>query len=478
MPVPKLFISYSWTTPEHEERVLALATSLRESGVDVILDKWDLREGHDAHAFMEQMVTDPTVNKVLLICDKAYVHKANGRKGGVGTETQIVSAEVYKSKGQDKFVAVVMECDDDGKPCRPAYYGSRIYINFTDPSTYSDNFEQLLRWIFDKPLHKKPELGKPPEFLAEAQGAVALATSFRFKRAMDAVRGNKPHAAAAIAEYLELLAEEIEKLRIPPKSEPLDDAVIASIESFVPYRNEVIELFLAIGLHIDSTETRDTIHRFFERLLPYLSRPAGVNSWRESEFDNFKFIIHELFLYAVASFLRHERLDAVAHLLNTEYYVPGEADYGRSDMKSYSVFCDHLASLEHRNERLKLRRLSLHADLLKQRCTGITIQFRQVMQADFIIFLHATLQNSGRWWPVTLLYASRDFGAGAFELFARSKSLGYFNKAKVVLAIQSKGDLEQLLKKFESGEIRLPRWQSEGINPRGLLAFDAIGTKP
>jgi len=38
---------------------------LRESGVDVILDKWDLREGHDAYAFMEKMVTDPQIKKVL-----------------------------------------------------------------------------------------------------------------------------------------------------------------------------------------------------------------------------------------------------------------------------------------------------------------------------------------------------------------------------------------------------------------------------
>ncbi|MGB7600291.1 MAG: SEFIR domain-containing protein [Candidatus Sulfotelmatobacter sp.] len=55
MASPKLFMSYSWTTPDHESWVLRLATELRESGIEVILDKWDLREGHDAHAFMEKM---------------------------------------------------------------------------------------------------------------------------------------------------------------------------------------------------------------------------------------------------------------------------------------------------------------------------------------------------------------------------------------------------------------------------------------
>ena len=49
MTHPKLFISYSWSSPEHEQWVLKLATELRENGVDVTLDKWDLKEGHDAY---------------------------------------------------------------------------------------------------------------------------------------------------------------------------------------------------------------------------------------------------------------------------------------------------------------------------------------------------------------------------------------------------------------------------------------------
>ena len=36
---PKLFISYSWTSEEHINKVLELATHLRQDGVDVKLDK-------------------------------------------------------------------------------------------------------------------------------------------------------------------------------------------------------------------------------------------------------------------------------------------------------------------------------------------------------------------------------------------------------------------------------------------------------
>jgi hypothetical protein len=125
MTAPKLFISYSWTTPSHEQWVLDLAERLRQDNIDVILDKWDLREGHDAHAFMERMVTDKEIKKVAIICDAVYVRKANERARGVGAETQIITGEIYGTTTQDKFVAVIAEKDDDdGKPYLPAWRGS------------------------------------------------------------------------------------------------------------------------------------------------------------------------------------------------------------------------------------------------------------------------------------------------------------------------------------------------------------------
>ena len=149
---PRLFISYSWSTSEHEQWVIDLATELVNSGVDVVLDKWDLREGHDSIAFMEKMVTDPSISKVILVCDQVYASKADGRSGGVGTETQIISAEVYAKQSQDKFVAVIAEKNDAGKPYLPTYYNSRIYVDLSESDRYAENFEKLLRWIFEPVL--------------------------------------------------------------------------------------------------------------------------------------------------------------------------------------------------------------------------------------------------------------------------------------------------------------------------------------
>ena len=80
MENPKVFISYSWHPEENKIRVQRLAERLMQDGVNVVLDIWDLKHGHDKYVFMEQMVKDPDIKKVLVICNEDYVQKADARK--------------------------------------------------------------------------------------------------------------------------------------------------------------------------------------------------------------------------------------------------------------------------------------------------------------------------------------------------------------------------------------------------------------
>ena len=52
---PKVFVSYAWGTEQYQKKVLAFSTQLMSDGVDVVLDKWDLSEGNDTYAFMENV---------------------------------------------------------------------------------------------------------------------------------------------------------------------------------------------------------------------------------------------------------------------------------------------------------------------------------------------------------------------------------------------------------------------------------------
>ena len=477
---PKLFISYSWTSPSHEEWVLSLATELRESGVDVILDKWDLKEGQDTYAFMEKMVTDPEIKKVVMICDYLYAEKADGRHGGVGTETQIISPEVYTKQDQTKFVAVLPERDEEGKPFLPAYYKSRVYIDLSSPDLYSKNFERLLRWIYDKPLYAMPELGKTPAFLTD-DASISLQTTAKFRRALDAIRENRPYCRGALTEYFEVFAGNLERFRITRDDEEFDEKAVRNIEEFLPYRYEAIEIFIALARYRAIQESWEALHRFFEQLIPYLDRPEEVTKWQEWDFDNFRFIVHELFLYAVASLIRSECFDGVSHLIRQHYHVAENARRGRDAMVPFSELRQHLPSLEHRNKRLQLRRVSLHADLLEKRSKLSGLPFQHIMQADFILFIRDCLDclRSARWqhwWPITLLYASRQYGP--FEVFARSQSAKYFENLKQVFDIETKEDLVPLVEAFREQKLRIPRWQFNSFSPFELMGFEKLGTLP
>lgn len=129
------------------------AQRLVSHGIDVVLDKWDIKEGQDKYAFMERCVNDPEITKVLIICDKAYALKADGRTGRVGDETVIISSEIYGNMKQEKFIPVIAEKNEDGKPYVPVYIKTRIYVDLSDQNTYEAEYEKLLRNIYEKKIN-------------------------------------------------------------------------------------------------------------------------------------------------------------------------------------------------------------------------------------------------------------------------------------------------------------------------------------
>ena len=475
---PKLFISYSWTDPQHEQFVVRLAERLVSFDVDAILDKWDLKEGQDAIAFMEEMVINPTINKVLMVVDKSYAEKANAREGGVGTEAQIISKEIYENKGQEKFVALVLEKDENGKPYLPLYCQSRIYIDFSE-SHGEKEFDRLLRWIFDKPLHVKPARGKPPVFLSD-ETKIDIRTTTPFRRAIEAIEESKGNASGRATDYLATLSVGIEAFRIKQHGQYFGDTVVESIENFMPYRAEFIEFLLAITKYGEGDNYAETLHKFFEDLIPYLYCPKDVLNYYETDFDNFKFIIHELFLYTVAILLKAGKFETVHYLISNNYYSETNVKKGMDAMVSYREFCNDVRSIsEMRKEDVKFDRVSLRAVFLKERTQHSGVDFQSIMQADFVLFMRrelAALNFNGFWWyPVTLLYAEN---GDAFKMFARAESIRYFDKIKHLFNITKKDDMIPLFNAYANGKRSLPEWGFNRLDPKSLINFDKLATTP
>lgn len=454
-----------------------LAKELTESGVHVVFDKWDLREGHDSISFMEKMVNDPEIKKVILVCDRVYAEKANRRQGGVGTESQIISPEVYGQQDQAKFVAIIAERDEHGNPFLPTYYKSRIFIDLSDSDRRSDGFEKLVRWIFDKPLHVRPAAGTAPSYVLETSGP-SLGTSAQAKRALDGIRGDKPYARGAVVDYFDTFKKHLERFRVAPNERDADyEWVVKSAEAFLPYRDQALEIIAALAQYGTVNGYAVLVHRFLESLLSYCYRPTTVNSWNETDFDNFRLITHELFLNSIAVLLRSDALEAATELVAQKYFVPQSALEGKLSAASYILFNFDLPSLRARNEKTKTRWLSPHGEFLKARTGGVEIPYQSLMQADFVLFLRAELTQVDQWtnwWPVTLIYLERH--SGALEMFSRAVSKQYLGRVLKLIGAPNVAALRTKFETYATDRNSLPRWEYRSFSPSALVGIDQLGT--
>ena len=141
----KIFISYSWGDDEHQDWVVNLGKRLMSDTVDVVLDRWSLKDGHDIHSFMEEMVKSSDIFRVLIISNSKYQKKADEREGGVGTETQIITPNIYTNQKQEKFIPLVLERNEEGEPCLPIYLANRKYIDFSKEENFEESYEELDR---------------------------------------------------------------------------------------------------------------------------------------------------------------------------------------------------------------------------------------------------------------------------------------------------------------------------------------------
>lgn len=265
---PKIFISYSWTTPKHEDWVINLANRLSSDGVDVIIDKWCLKEGQDKYNFMETMVKSPDIQKVLIILDKKYSEKAEKREGGVGTETQIIGPKIYSDVSQEKFIPIVVEKDENGNPFIPTFLATRIYIDLSDEDKFEANYEKLLRNIYQRPAYRKPKIGKAPSYLFE-ETPMTHKTSYIIRSFENQISKSPKRINSILREFLDDFFEDLKGYSLDLSAindlASFGKAIHDNINSYTPLRNDYI-VFLDKLFKSELDFDIDIFIKFFERL--------------------------------------------------------------------------------------------------------------------------------------------------------------------------------------------------------------------
>src|SRR5215831_3427087 len=92
---PKVFISYSQESPEHEDRVLAFSNRLRADGIDCILDQYEISPPEGWPRWMDRQIQ--IADFVLLICTPTYFRRVMGQEeSGIGHGVLWESALIYQ----------------------------------------------------------------------------------------------------------------------------------------------------------------------------------------------------------------------------------------------------------------------------------------------------------------------------------------------------------------------------------------------
>lgn len=447
-------------------------------GIDVVLDKWDLKEGHDLYDFMESMVKSPEINKVLIILDKNYAQKADSRKGGVGTETQIISPKIYNDVSQEKFIPVVRERDEQGRAYTPTYLEGRKYIDLSQDEHFEENYESLIRNIYNRPSFSKPKLGKAPSYLFE-ETPLNFKTSQILRGLESQLIKHPERVNSIIRDFLDDFLENLKDFTIKFQSRDqieIGKQICESINQYTPLRDDFVQLFNILTKE-ELEFNIDILIRFMEGL-PLLEEPLDNRSSRSTfEFDNFRFIIHELLIYLVAVGLKNENYKFVEEILYSSYFTKDRHNYN-NEAKNFDVFYGHVETIKpYYNQTHAQNYFSAMADFIIKRIPE-GFNRKLIVQSDLLCY-HVAELNNWQWFPITYVYDT----SGRYELFYRLESKRHFDKVKILFGVENIEDFKVKLKALEERYSESNRYRvaysgsSSSVTPLyWLVDIEKIGT--
>jgi hypothetical protein len=476
--IPKVFISYSWTSSDHADRVKYLAERLSVEHIEVRIDIWDLREGHDVIGFMESMVTDPEIDKVLIIIDEEYVRKADSRSSGAGTEAMIMSSEIYNKQKQEKFIPILYTLGLDKKAVLPVFLKNRKYIDMSDDDKFERHFDQLIRNIHDLPLEKRPPIGDFPERILEEnvsyQKIETIIRQIKLINSQDHAR-----AEALFKSFTEEFIKILMQYSIVPGSANYEDEIEKSISEMKSIRDFYITFLDAIvSLGCDMA---DIIINFFCSIFNAIFVEGHVSSYSWPERDNFKFLIWEMYICTIAFLIYYEKYDEIHRVTHVTYFLRLNTNTDEI-AANFTIFRPHMEAIESRLKQKKgSDKINLAASMLITREKMPILLKEKLIEADlllcqlsYIFFYEKGSLSSDFWFPLTYIYQN-----GSLSIWKRLISKRYCEKVLPMYGVTNIDELKITIEKkdYESdlkynGSFKRPDSIARTID------IKAIGTLP
>ena len=177
MSTPKVFLSHA--TEDKERFVIPFAIALRQRGIDVWLDKWEILPGDSlVDKLFEEGLKE--AHAVLVVISENSALKPWVRQ-------ELNTAVVHRITKQTKVIPVVLDNSEV-----PESLKSLVWESVGDVNNYALQLDRIVAAIFEH--RQKPPLGKPPSYVAERQIPGLHQTDMQVLRVLyeDGVQRNQP----------------------------------------------------------------------------------------------------------------------------------------------------------------------------------------------------------------------------------------------------------------------------------------------
>jgi len=452
---PKVFISYAWASKEYQAKVLSLATDLVNDGIQVEIDKWSLKEGNDTYAFMEQSVTDPSITNVLILLDPQYEKKSNDRSGGVGTETQIISPEIYNKVKQEKFLPIIFERGINGEIPKPIYLKGLLHFDLSKPENYDEEYQRLVKRLYGIEIMKKPELGSKPAWL-ESEVVVSTKTRSSF----DILKSNIPSGEKK--RQFEIFLSNIQEQIIGFKENELIQQLeyeeyLKLYEGTQCIRDEFLLLMQYI-YYIDGGER--IVATTLESVCEKLSKGNGLINEIQ------KTLLHEIFIYTIAIYYRNKKYDELSYTINKTYFV------NNGSAQSFDIFFENNENLDKAVN--KRDNKTYYSGVAKYWTDNININtcnknefvFADILLHNASIFIE-NYKDGWFWFPITYVY--NGYENSLMKNFAiKLQSKEHLEEVSTIFGY---GSVEEFQEKFFEIEERLNKGSMEKYRFKNCFEF-------
>ena len=443
-------------TEDYQTKVLSFATDLMNDGIDVVLDRWSLKEGNDTYAFMEQSVTDSTITNVLILLDPNYAKKANERNGGVGAETQIISPEIYNKVKQEKFLPIVFEREVNGEIPKPQYLKTMLHFDLSQDEKYALEYQRLVKRLYGIEILEKPELGKKPSWIEE-RSSIPTQTRIRYECLKQQKSDNVKKD-----EFRNFLFD-IKNSIVNFKKDELDgsispDKYIELYKDMKIFRDDFLHL-LKYSFYVPGS------YKILASIMEEIC--IGIKDKSGYEGEVTRTLLHEMFIYIVAFYLKNKYYDALSYILSKTYFVN---KYGYDDAQSFNVFYFHNKKLDEAiSQKDGKKYYSGTADywinnINVEVCNKNEFVFADVFCYNAAIFIE-NYTDGWFWFPKTYIYNRMEYGNSLFRQFAvRLKSKEHLQEITKIMGFSNidafKKKYIEIETKMKQGNFREYRYNS------------------